>query len=151
MSNPVIDSNVRTYRFKRKKYPFFMNTDASICLKFITKQKNVPEPIVNLVRELIEFNSSKEFKSLRDVYEQDFHAHVLATISSGSIIKSTMAKGYMMQTNEILNGTLGKQGKKNEDDEDAMQENFNIDSNQMHSDDEFTERSPTRKNNLKGN
>ncbi|CAG8700014.1 9018_t:CDS:2, partial [Funneliformis mosseae] len=60
-------------------------------------------------------------------------------------------KGYMMQTNEILNGTLGKQGKKNEEDEDAMQENFNIDSNQMHSDDEFTERSPTRKNNLKGN
>ncbi|CAG8614118.1 10561_t:CDS:2 [Funneliformis caledonium] len=173
MSNPVIDSDVRTYRFKRKKYPFFMNTDASMwsfqrfystiihsgdapntfneihdnwtaSLKFIMKQKNVPEPIVNFVRELIEFNSSKEFENLRDVFEQDFHAHVLATISSGSMTKSTMAKGYMKQTNEILNSTFGKQGKKNEEDEDAMQ-----DSNKVHSDDEFTETSPTRKKNLK--
>ncbi|CAG8722982.1 616_t:CDS:2, partial [Funneliformis mosseae] len=173
MSNLVIDSDVRTYRFKRKKYPFFMNTDASMwsfqrfystiihsgdapntfneihnnwtaSLKFIMKQKSVPESIVNFVRELIEFNSSKEFENLRDVFEQDFYAHVLATISSESMIKSTMTKGYMMQTNEILNSTLGKQGKKNEEDEDAMQ-----DSNKVHSDDEFTEISPTRKNNLK--
>ncbi|CAG8619023.1 12439_t:CDS:1, partial [Ambispora leptoticha] len=133
MSDPVVDFNFRAYRFKRKKYSFFADTEArhwsfnrfysfaiqsgdapktfneifdkwTASLKFIERQKNVPKSIVNFVGNLIEFNESKEFGCLQDACEQNFRAHVLATLSSGSVTKSEMAQGYMIQANEILTG-----------------------------------------------
>ncbi|CAG8527868.1 11147_t:CDS:10, partial [Ambispora leptoticha] len=110
--DPIVDCNFRTYRFKRKKYPFFANTDARLwsfkrfyssiihsgdapktfneildkwtaSLKFIQKQKNIPNSIVKFAEELIGFNETKEFENLLDAYEQNFRAHFLATLSSG--------------------------------------------------------------------
>ncbi|CAG8666930.1 4950_t:CDS:2, partial [Ambispora gerdemannii] len=90
---------------------------------------------------------------MRHAYEQNFEAHVLATISSGLVTKCEMAKGYMKQANEILNDTIRKQDEKDEeisytittDDEDAIPK----DPNQLYSDDESTKESPMCKNNLK--
>ncbi|CAG8549765.1 4003_t:CDS:2 [Acaulospora morrowiae] len=88
MPHPVVDSNFKTYRLK---------------------PRNVPKSIVNFVKDLIEFNNTKEFERIRQAYEQNFEAHVLATIS-----------------NPILK-----------------------DPNKVYNDDEFTEESPTCKNNRK--
>ncbi|RHZ74319.1 hypothetical protein Glove_226g27 [Diversispora epigaea] len=179
MSDPIVDSDFRTYRFKRKKYPFFANTDARLwsfqrfytstiysedaprtfneilekwaaSLKFIQKQK-IPKSIVNFVEELIEFNESEKFGSLRDAYEQNFRAHILATISSGSVTKSEMAQGYMIQTNEILNSVLGEKDEEVLHTVTTENENFDaiLDKKQMCNYNESTEESLSSKNKLK--
>ena len=138
MSEPAVDSGFRMYRFKHKKYSFFANTDARqwsfhrfyisslhsgdspktfneifdkwvASLKFIQKQNKVPKSIVKFVGELMEHNQSNEFKNLQVACEQDFRAHVLSTLSSGSVTKSEMAKGYMKQASDILAGAMGEQ------------------------------------------
>ncbi|RGB21877.1 hypothetical protein C1646_95905 [Rhizophagus diaphanus] len=135
--NPEIDSNFRKYRFKIKKSNFFANTDArqwsfyryytsiihsgdspktfneifdnwTASLTFIRKHDSTPEPIENFVEKLIKYNKSEEFKSIREACEQNFRAHVLSTLSSGSVTKSEMAQGYKKQANEILSGALEK-------------------------------------------
>ncbi|CAG8511147.1 11798_t:CDS:2 [Ambispora leptoticha] len=175
---PVVDSNFRTYHFKRMKYSFFANTDArhwsfkrfysfninsgdapktfneildkwTASLKFIQGQKYIPKAIKKFVEELINFNETKKFENLLDAYEQNFQAHFLATLSSGSVTKIEMAKSYMKQTDEILNSKLGMQNEEYEEDsyveDDAMSKNSNL----VYSDDEFTEESPTYEKNLK--
>ncbi|CAG8449353.1 6672_t:CDS:2 [Acaulospora colombiana] len=173
MPDPIIDSNFRTYRFKRKKYPFFANTDARLwsfkrfyssiihsgdapktfneildkwtaSLKFIQKQKNIPNSIVKFAEELIGFGETKEFENWLDAYEQNFCAHFLATLSSGSVTKSEMAKGYMKQTNEILNSKLEKSNKEDEEVPYA-EDDASLDLNQVYSDDEIIEENSTRK------
>ncbi|CAG8737504.1 39705_t:CDS:2, partial [Gigaspora margarita] len=191
MPDPVIDPNYRTYRFKRKKYSFFADTEARhwsfnrfysftiqsgdapktfneiydkwiASLKFIKKQNNIPKSIMNFVGELIKFSESKEFENLRVAYEQNFQAHLLATISSGSVTKSEMAQGYMKQANEFLTGLTGggikndeevEEGEEVEEEEPYVHIPQNFDSipdfNQVNSDDESTEETTTCKNNLK--
>ncbi|CAG8762095.1 541_t:CDS:2, partial [Dentiscutata erythropus] len=72
----------------------------------------------------------------------------LITISSGSVVKSKMANGYMMQANEIMNSALETHNKKDEEtsytinikDDDAIS-----DSNQVYGDNKFTENNLKRK------
>ena len=138
MQHPVVDSNFKTYRLKRKKRSFFTNTDArqwsfqhfysstisskdapktfneivdawTASLKYIRTARNIPKSIVNFARDLIEFNNTKEFERMRRAYAQNFEAHSLAIISRGSVRNSKLAKRYMTQANEILDDTSGKQ------------------------------------------
>ncbi|CAG8602131.1 13281_t:CDS:10 [Acaulospora morrowiae] len=150
MKEPVVDSNFRTYHFKHAPKTFNEILDKwTAGLKFIQGQKYIPKAIKKFVEELINFNETKEFENLLDAYEQNFQAHFLATLSSGSVTKIEMAKSYMKQTDEILNSKLGMQNEEYEEDsyveDDAMPKNSNL----VYSDDEFTEESPTYEKNLK--
>ncbi|EXX66273.1 uncharacterized protein OCT59_016466 [Rhizophagus irregularis] len=153
MSEPAVDPDFRMYRFKYKKYSFFTNTDARqwsfhcfyisslhsgdspktfneifdkcvASLKFIQKQNKVPKSIVKFVGELMEHNQSNEFKNLQVACEQDFCAHVLSTLSSGSVTKSKMAKGYMKQASDILASAMGEQ---DEELDEELDEEFDED------------------------
>ncbi|CAG8825015.1 9259_t:CDS:1, partial [Gigaspora rosea] len=144
MSGPVVDINFRTYRLKRKKDPFFAKTAAqlwsfqkfysfmiysadapktfneilstwTVNLKNIQKSRNIPKSITNFARDLVKFNGTEEFEKIRRACEQNFQAHLLATLSSGSVTKTEMAQGYMKQANEILTGTAGERIKENEE------------------------------------
>ena len=77
-------------------------------LTFIRKHNSTLKPIENFVEKLIDYNKSKEFKSIWEACEQNFYAHVLSTLSSGSVTKGEMAQGYKKQANEILSGALEK-------------------------------------------
>ncbi|CAI2174928.1 3223_t:CDS:2 [Funneliformis geosporum] len=57
----------------------------NISLNFIRKHDSTPESIVNFVKELIEYNDSKEFRELREACEQNFHTHVLSYISTSDL------------------------------------------------------------------
>ncbi|CAG8554569.1 17408_t:CDS:2, partial [Cetraspora pellucida] len=107
-------------------------------LKFIKKSNNIPKSIMNFVGELIEFSESKELENLRVAYEQNFQAHLLATISSGRRDK---------KDEEV------EEGEEVEEEEPYVHISQNFDSipdfNQVNSDDESTEETITCKNNLK--
>ncbi|CAG8745206.1 2928_t:CDS:2, partial [Racocetra fulgida] len=90
-------------------------------LKTIQKARNIPKLITNFARDLIEFNGTGEFEKIRRACEQNFQAHLLATLSSGSVTKSEMAQGYMKQANEILTGTAGERV---EEEDDLNVQNF---------------------------
>ncbi|RIB06332.1 hypothetical protein C2G38_2046878 [Gigaspora rosea] len=183
MSGPVVDINFRTYRLKRKKDPFFAKTAAqlwsfqkfysfmiysadapktfneilstwTVNLKNIQKSRNIPKSITNFARDLVKFNGTEEFEKIRRACEQNFQAHLLATLSSGSVTKTEMAQGYMKQANEILTGTAGERIKENEEVDELnvqISQNFDaiLDVSQVYSDYEFTEENQTCKNNRK--
>ena len=85
------------------------------------------------MEELINYSKSEEFKSIREACEQNFHAHVLLTLRSGSVTKSEMVQGYKKQANEILSDALEEHYGENEDEEVLC---TNITTNNFTGDDE---------------
>ncbi|CAG8645324.1 10732_t:CDS:10, partial [Ambispora leptoticha] len=88
-SEPIVDSNFRTYHFKHAPKTFHEILDKwAASLKYIQGQKYIPKAIKKFVEELINFNETKEFENLF----------------------------YMKQTDEILNSKLCEEDSYAEDD-----------------------------------
>ncbi|RIA88385.1 hypothetical protein C1645_826451 [Glomus cerebriforme] len=125
MSEPAVNSGFRILHSRDSPKTFSEIFDKWVAsLKFIQKQNKVPKSIVKFMEELMKHNQSNEFKNLQVTCEQDFHAHVLLTLSSGSVTKSKMAKGYMKQVSDILAGAIGEQ---DEELDEELDEKFDED------------------------